>query len=115
MRARYFCDAVFDCDLVSAEPADVLWVISILMPIAPSSRITIAALPIHMMRISLFSVFGSGWLVIARSSSGVRHLSAEIAASGLLTSYSYREAIARGHCHLYTGPDRSGADVTPLK
>ena len=42
------------------EPLAVLWVISILMPIAPSSKSTIAVVPIHITRISLFSAFGSG-------------------------------------------------------
>jgi hypothetical protein len=40
---------------------------SILMPIAPRIKSTIAALPIHIQRISLFSVFGSFWFVIDSS------------------------------------------------
>ena len=37
----------------------MLWEISILIPIAASSKSTIAALPIHMTSISFFSEFGS--------------------------------------------------------
>jgi hypothetical protein len=42
----------------------VLWEIDILIPIAASSKSTIAALPIRVARVSFFSVFGSFGLVM---------------------------------------------------
>jgi hypothetical protein len=66
----------------------VLWVMSMLMPMDPTSKSTMARLPIHITRISLFSVFGSGrWTIAVSLLGGQPDLSAENAASGLLTSF----------------------------
>jgi hypothetical protein len=71
------------------------------MPIAPRIKSTIAALPIHITRISFFSVFGS--FVIDSSSFGrarLRSPQATYPRPLWPIAFIYREPAGRGYCDL---------------
>src|SRR5271154_4621260 len=72
---------------------------SILMPIAPSSKSTITAVPIHITRISFFSVLGSFWSVIAFLSFR----------EGSRTRLCWPQAWHPGHQPLFIVENRAGA------